>query len=166
MGYPHLLVLLNSSWILAYMMTFQIQYRLEIKGQLLHFKLSKSGQILCVDKTGFPRPGHLCTNFVTSKCFLVPIATTLSMQTYYSLCLYTRRAQAGTPGFLKLFLCRRLYVCLCVCVCVCLPPRLLITSGVIWTPYDWLNKFYNQYMAIIVVIVNGHGLGIDMRHSH
>ena len=25
---------------------------------LLHFKLSKSGQILCVDKTCFPRPGH------------------------------------------------------------------------------------------------------------
>ena len=30
---------------------------------------------------------------------------------------------------------RRLYVS------VCPPPRLLITSGVIWTPYDWLNKF-------------------------
>ena len=27
--------------------------------KLLHFKLSKSGQILRVDKTGFPRPGHI-----------------------------------------------------------------------------------------------------------
>ena len=27
---------------------------------LLHFKLSKSGQILCVDKTGFPRLPHIC----------------------------------------------------------------------------------------------------------
>ena len=27
--------------------------------KLLHFKLSKSGQILSVDKTGFPRPGHI-----------------------------------------------------------------------------------------------------------
>ena len=27
--------------------------------KLLHFKLSKSGQILCVDKTCFPRPGHI-----------------------------------------------------------------------------------------------------------
>ena len=26
--------------------------------KLLHFKLSKSGQILRVDKTCFPRPGH------------------------------------------------------------------------------------------------------------
>ena len=26
--------------------------------RLLHFKLSKSGQILCVDNTCFPRPGH------------------------------------------------------------------------------------------------------------
>ena len=34
----------------------------------------------------------------------------------------------------------------CLCVCLCSPPRLLITSGVIWTPYDWLNKFYDFYM--------------------
>ena len=27
--------------------------------KLLHFKLSKSGQILYVDKTCFPRPGHI-----------------------------------------------------------------------------------------------------------
>ena len=27
---------------------------------LLHFKLSKSDQILRVDKTCFPRPGHIC----------------------------------------------------------------------------------------------------------
>ena len=26
----------------------------------------------------------------------------------------------------------RTSVCVCVCVCVCLPPRLLITSGVMW----------------------------------
>ena len=31
----------------------------------------------------------------------------------------------------------------CVCVCVCPPPRLLITSSMIWTPYDWLNNFYS-----------------------
>ena len=59
-------------------------------------------------------------------------------------------------------------MCLCVyvCMCVCPPLRLLITSGVIWTPYDWLNKFYSRYMAIVVLIVNRHGLGIDTRHSH
>ena len=28
--------------------------------KLLHFKFSKSGQILRVDKTCFPRPGHIC----------------------------------------------------------------------------------------------------------
>ena len=27
--------------------------------KLLHFKLSKSGQILCVDKTDFPKLGHI-----------------------------------------------------------------------------------------------------------
>ena len=29
-----------------------------------------------------------------------------------------------------------------------------------------LNMFYNCYMATVVIIVNGHGLGIVMRHSH
>ena len=32
----------------------------------------------------------------------------------------------------------------------------------IWTSYNWLNKFYSCYMATIVVIVNGRGLGIGM----
>ena len=27
--------------------------------KLLHFKVPKSGQILCVDRTSFPRPGHI-----------------------------------------------------------------------------------------------------------
>ena len=27
-------------------------------------------------------------------------------------------------------------VCVRACVCACLPPRLSITSGMIWTPYD------------------------------
>ena len=60
-----------------------------------------------------------------------------------------------------------MYVGVClrarVCVYVCPPPRLLITSGVIWTPYDWLNKFYSCYRAIVVGIVNGRGLGVDTR---
>ena len=55
-------------------------------------------------------------------------------------------------------------------MCLCPPPRLLITSGMMWrdmgTPYDWLNNFYSRYMAIVVVIVNGRGLGIDTRHRH
>ena len=63
-------------------------------------------------------------------------------------------------------------VCMCVCVRVhvrvhvhvCIPsPRLLIPSGMIWTPYDWLNKLYICYMATVVGILDGHGLGIDMR---
>ena len=58
------------------------------------------------------------------------------------------------------------YVCVCVCLCVCPPPRLLITSGVIWTSYDWLNKFYSCDMATVVVIVNGRGLGIGTRRRH
>ena len=31
--------------------------------------------------------------------------------------------------------------------------------------YDWLNKFYSCYMATVVGIVDGHGLGIDTCHG-
>ena len=60
-------------------------------------------------------------------------------------------------------MCVCLCVCWCVFVCICPPLRLLITSGVMWTPYNWLNKFYKYYMAtVVVIIVNGQGLGISM----
>ena len=39
--------------------------------------------------------------------------------------------------------------------------RLLIAKGVIWTPYDWINKFYSLYMAAVVGIVSRHGLSIN-----
>ena len=55
-----------------------------------------------------------------------------------------------------------------MCVCVS-APRLLITSGIMWRdmdPYDWLNKFYSCYMATVVVIINGRGLGIGTRCRH
>ena len=55
------------------------------------------------------------------------------------------------------------FVCdVCMCVCVCPPLRPLITSGVIWTPYDWVKKFYSFYMAAAVVIGNGRGLRIEV----
>ena len=59
-------------------------------------------------------------------------------------------------------------VCVCVCVFVCLPPRLLITSGVMWCdidPYDWLNKFYGFNKAVVVSIVSGCDLSILTRHE-
>ena len=60
-------------------------------------------------------------------------------------------------------------VCVHVCVCVSVAPRLLITSGMMWPdmgPYNWLNKFYSCYMATVVIIVNGRGLGIGTHHTH
>ena len=54
----------------------------------------------------------------------------------------------------------------CVCVFVCPPPRLLITSGMMWCdmdPYDWLNKFYVFYMAAVVGIGSGRDVSIYMR---
>ena len=48
-------------------------------------------------------------------------------------------------------------------VCVCMSAPEAITSGVIWTPYDWLNKFYSFYMTAVVVIDDGHGLTVEAR---
>ena len=48
--------------------------------------------------------------------------------------------------FLKLILCGLL-------VCVCPRLRLLITSGMIQTSYDWLNKFYSCYLATVAIII-------------
>ena len=56
---------------------------------------------------------------------------------------------------------------MCLCVCVCLSAsRLLITSGVIWIAYDWLNKFYSGYMATVVIIVKRRGLEIGTHRRH
>ena len=52
----------------------------------------------------------------------------------------------------------RMYVCMCMYMCV----RLLIISGMIWTPYDWLNKFYSCYMAAVIIINDGRGLGVEV----
>ena len=53
-----------------------------------------------------------------------------------------------------------------VCVCVCPPPRLLITSGVIWTPYDWSNKLYGFYMVAVVDIGSGHDVSFYTRRGN
>ena len=36
-----------------------------------------------------------------------------------------------------------------------------MTSGVMWTSYDWFNKLYSFYIAVVVNTVNRHGLSID-----
>ena len=56
-----------------------------------------------------------------------------------------------------------------MCVFVCLSLRRLITSGMMWhdmDPMRLVKKFYSYYMAIVVVIVNGHGLSIDTRRRY
>ena len=61
------------------------------------------------------------------------------------------------------------FVCVFVCLCVRPPPRLLITSGVIWhdiDPIRLVKQVLQLFMATVIVIVNGHGLGIGMRHTH
>ena len=60
-------------------------------------------------------------------------------------------------------------MCLCMCLCVCPPPRLLITSGVIWSDMDpmrLVKQVLQPYMATVVVIVDGRILGIGTRRTH
>ena len=79
-------------------------------------------------------------------------------------CIYVYRI----VGFLELLLSANVCMRACVCLrlCVCLPPRLLITSGVIWTPYDWSNKFYGFYMAAVVDISSGHDVSNFTRREN
>ena len=49
-------------------------------------------------------------------------------------------------------------VCVRVSMCFCVCPRLFITSGIIWSPNDWLNKGYSFYMAAVAIIGSGHDL--------
>ena len=42
-----------------------------------------------------------------------------------------------------------------------LPLRQLITSGVIQTSYNWLNKFYSFDMTVVIDIISRHGVSID-----
>ena len=69
--------------------------------------------------------------------------------------------------FLRIALSANVSLCVCVCVCMCPPLRLLITSGVIQTPYDSaLNKFYGFYMATGVGIVSGRDVSIHTRRGN
>ena len=94
----------------------------------------------------FPIKNNLY-KFVTSMFFLVPITTTHSTQTYYSLLIFT-----GSPNQqIKITVNISAYV---------------YGSSVIMAPYDWLIKFYSFYMITIVNINIGYGLIIEVHHRN
>ena len=66
--------------------------------------------------------------------------------------------------------CMCVCMCVCVCVCVCMyvsaPKAINNQWRYVVSQYDQLNKFYNCDMAIVVVIVNGRGFGIDTGRRH
>ena len=91
-------------------------------------------------------------------------------QFYLTKCKYVAIEQHLSKMLRVVCVCLCVCVCVCVCacvhacvrVCVCVVAlRLSITSGVIWTPYDWWDKFYSFYKAAIVSIVSKCGLSID-----
>ena len=105
---------------------------------------------------------------LVSVCVSVCLCMCVSMCVSVSVCLCLCECVCIC---VSVCLCVCVFACMCVCVCVCVhpPPRLLITSGVMWhdmNPIDWLNKFYSCYMAIVVIIINGRGLSIDTHHRN
>ena len=62
--------------------------------------------------------------------------------------------------------CAYVRTCLHACVRVCAPLRLIITSGLIWTTYYWLNKFYSFYVSAVVGTVSRCGFRIDVHHEN
>ena len=59
----------------------------------------------------------------------------------------------------------------CVYLFVCPSPRLLITSGMMWGDMDLIRLVKQvlqllDYMATVVIIVNGRSLGIGTRRRH
>ena len=53
-----------------------------------------------------------------------------------------------------------------MCVFVCPPPRLLITSGVMWHDMDLILLVYSFYIAVVVSIISGCGFSIDVCHRN
>ena len=65
--------------------------------------------------------------------------------------------------------CACAHVCMCVRAWVCSWVQLVVWChwcGMIRTMYDWLNKFYNFYMAAVVNIISRCGLSIDAHHTN
>ena len=53
-------------------------------------------------------------------------------------------------------------------MCVCLPPRLLITSSVMWCDtdlYDWFKTFI-MTAVVGIYIINRRGLRIEVHHNN
>ena len=86
---------------------------------------------------------EIFNNHCTSKDFFLLRLTKVrhhyssrnAFQVFLRVKSIVKLVKPGAPGFLKLILCG-LSVCVFACVCVCPPPRLLITSGVMWHDID------------------------------
>ena len=52
-----------------------------------------------------------------------------------------------------------LEVGMCVRVCVCPHPKAKIASGMIWTPYDWLNYSYSAQLQLVSLV----GVALEMK---
>ena len=120
---------------------------------------------------------QIFVNFVRFKfltMIIYEVLYALSRCLRYTICsawfLKIISVRTSVSVFVCLCVCVCVSVCVCVCLCVCVSTlRLLIASGMMWhdmDPCNWLYKLYSCYMGTVVIIVNGHGLGIGMHCTH
>ena len=94
-------------------------------------------QIVNVESSDVDTYTCTATNIVssdTSSGVLTVNGEFLTLVLYLKIIVFkpgARGLQPRVPGFLKLMRLPHQHVCVCVCVSVCLPPKALITSGVI-----------------------------------
>ena len=101
----------------------------------------------------FEKTSCFCVRLVSNICYMLMTIN------------YQRTRFLVKPGGACLVSYNRIFsVNVSTCACVCPPPRLLITSGTICISYDWVNKFYCFYIAVVVSIISGHVLSIDAHH--
>ena len=83
--------------------------------------------------------------------------------------IFLNQVRAGCrPARAWFFIIVSVQTSVCVFVCVCPPQRLLITNGVMWhgiDPIRLVKQVLQLYMATVVVIVNGRGLGIGTHRT-
>ena len=104
------------------------------------------------------------SNLTKLSCYTVVCNSLYLLYIGYCMVGFSNQVYAGhRPGHAWSIKNFSVYTSICVHVWLCVCPllRLLITSDMIRTPYDWLNRFYSFCMAIVVGIVSRHGFTVE-----
>ena len=109
----------------------------------------------------------------SSNCQLDKLATAGKCMTFMYLVSLIFIAVVNLYSLLKLGICRPVagvhlvsQICECLYACMYQPLRLLITSGVIQTTYDWFNKFYGFIWQLQQELQSVSSVGVTLASIH